>query len=213
MKRIHFSLKNPKKMNSLKVIKVLKEKKLLYFTPQDLHRIFGASNYAVSDFINRHVKSGLFTKIKNSLYILTETVPPKLVLANWIYRPSYISFETALSYYHIIPETIYTVFSAAPKASREYISLDTTFIYHRIKKELFFGYTVQKVNGFSFLIAEPEKAIADYLYFVHLRKKELSERIDLKKVKRKRTLDYVKKFSNKNIFELVERIYNQQTTH
>jgi predicted transcriptional regulator of viral defense system len=197
------------KLNSLKVAKILKEKDIFIFSPLDFQRMFGVSYYAAKNFINRHTSSGLFTKIKNKLYVLTDARPPKFVLANKIYEPSYISFETALSYYHIIPETIYTIFSATTKATREFEALDVLYVYHRIKKKLFFAYTSDKINGTNFLIAEPEKALVDFLYFVDLKKKNLIERIDLTKFKKKDIMKIATYFGRDSLVKLVNKLYGK----
>lgn len=196
------------KLNSLKVAQILKEKGIFFFTPLDFQRIFGVSFFASKNFIHRHTQTGLFIKVKNGLYVFSQNIPPKFVLANRIYQPSYISFESALSYYHIIPETIYTVFSATTKASRIFEALDTRCVYHRIKKELFFNYRAEKINGLTFLIAEPEKAVADYLYFVFLKKKSLNERIDLTGLSKKNIIRIARCYKKKEMLDLINKLYD-----
>ena len=197
------------KLNLLKVQKLLKEKGISIFTPLDFQRIFEVSFYSTKNFINRHISTGLFIKVRNGLYVFRENIPPKFVLANKLYQPSYISFESALSYYHIIPETIYSVFSATSKSSREFEALQTSFIYHRIKKKLFFGYVAKKMNGATCLIAEPEKALVDFLYFVDLRKKDLFERIDLKEIKKKDVVKIARFFKRDSLINLIDKIYDK----
>ncbi|HSW71384.1 MAG TPA: hypothetical protein VLH77_05335 [Gammaproteobacteria bacterium] len=46
--------------------------------------------------------------------------PHPFELAQYIYGPSYISLESALSFHKLIPETVYTVTSTTVKRSREF---------------------------------------------------------------------------------------------
>lgn len=177
------------------------------FTPSDFRRLFRVSGYAVKNYLNRNTRTGLFVKLKNGLYALQDSIPPKYAIANRLYAPSYISFESALSYYNIIPETVYTVFSAAPKASREFEILNTDFVYHRVKRTLYFGYSVLDVNGYAVQIAEPTKAVADYLYFVALGKKTLNDRMDLRSINRKKLENTVRAYRMTVLEELVESVY------
>jgi predicted transcriptional regulator of viral defense system len=204
---IHFLHKNREKLNSIKVRQVLRERGLIMFSPTDFRRLFDVSGYSVKNYLNRHLKSGLLVKLKNGLYCLREDIPPKYAIANRLYEPSYISFETALAYYHIIPETIYSIFSATPKASREYEAIGTDFIYHRLKRRLFFGYTIIDIGGCKVHMAEPAKAVADYLYFVALKKKTMNDRMDLKRIKRDTLSKIVRAYRNSAIDTLLESIY------
>jgi predicted transcriptional regulator of viral defense system len=209
MEQIHFLHKNMEKLNSIKVREKLRGKGLTMFTPMDFRRLFNVSGYSVKNYLNRHLKSGLLIKLKNGLYALRENIPPQYAIANRLYLPSYISFETALAYYHIIPETVYTVFSATPKASREFEAADTDYVYHRLKQRLFFGYTMVEIGGVKVQMAEPAKAVADYLYFVALKKKTLNDRMDLRGVKLRELSKIVRAFRIIAMNNLLESIHDK----
>lgn len=79
-------------------------------------------------------------------------------------HPSYVSLASALSYYQFIPEG---VFSTEAVTTVKTVAYDTTqgrFNYHRLKPGYFFGYTIARFDQYPVLIAEPEKAILDFLY-------------------------------------------------
>lgn len=89
-------------------------------------------------------------------------------MANFIYEPSYVSFESALSFYGILSHLKQ---SCLKNFDRK------TYKYYRLKKELFWGYLKEN----KYLIAEKEKALADQLYLaskglkkVHLEEYNLS---------------------------------------
>lgn len=86
-------------------------------------------------------------------------------IANKIYEPSYISLEMALSYYHLIPEGVFTVTSISSKKTQKFDTIFGTLVYHSIKNELMFGYTLKKIDNLTYKIADIEKAVLDFFYF------------------------------------------------
>lgn len=197
-----------RKLRPYYVVKKLKEKKIILFTPLEFKRVFGVSNYAVQWFIKTHTKKGLFVKIRSGLYMLADYPANHYLLANRLYQPSYISFDTALSFYGIIPETVYAITSATTKTTREFKADNVHFVYHKVKKEVYTGYKSIKYLDNTILIAEPEKALADYLYFVALGKRGLHyERLDLKKIKKTNLLRHIKIFKLPKMVKLVKEIY------
>jgi predicted transcriptional regulator of viral defense system len=84
------------------------------------------------------------------------------LIANHLYAPSYISMSSALRYYGLIPETVYTNQSMTIKHARKFPTPIGNFDYKYISKEAF-HIGVRSVNrdGYAFLIASPEKALCD----------------------------------------------------
>src|SRR3989338_3440091 len=66
----------------------------------------------------RLVRAGALIRLKRGLYALAHTQPDELVMANLIYRPSYVSLESALNYYGIIPDVVENVTSVSPVTSK-----------------------------------------------------------------------------------------------
>lgn len=197
-----------KKLSPIKVQRELIKRGILMFSPLEFRRIFDVTKNAANFFINYHLKKRFFVKIRNGLYMLADYPANHYLIANRLYEPSYISFDAALSFYGIIPETIYAVTSATTKATREFKADNIRFVYHKLKKEAYAGYKAIKHLDNTILMAEPEKALADYLYFVALKKRGLHyERLNLKKIKKTDLLSYVKLFKRPKMIELVEKIY------
>ena len=135
------------KLNRIKVEERLKASGLLVFNPREFKDFFGVSVNTASAFLKRNIKSCLFLKLRNGFYILKDSSPSLYLIANKLYQPSYISLEKALSYYGIIPETVYTITSITTKATREFATPRAIFSYQRIKKSAFIGYSPQKIEG------------------------------------------------------------------
>jgi len=121
---------------------------------------------------------------------------------------SYISFDTALSYHSIIPESVYTIYSATPKSTREFVITDIRFMYHRIKKSVYVGYEPVQYQNTTILMASAEKALADYLYFVIIKKRTLQyERLALERIDRKKMFSFIKLYGKTSLEDLVTEIY------
>ena len=106
-------------------------------------------------------------KIINRWYIFSDAGLDERLLyliANRICSPSYVSFESALSFYRMIPEGVYTITSATTLKTKLFSSKAGTFNFRHIRPGLMFGYTLIDLQGQHFKMAEPEKVVLDYLY-------------------------------------------------
>lgn len=197
-----------KKLKRVEVEEKLKLLGLEVFTPLEFNNIFHISRAIGSVFISRNLgKGGIFIKLRNGLYAIKDAAPSQFFIANKLYEPSYISLSSALSYYGIIPETVYACTSVTTKISRELATPKGNFIYQRIKKSAFTGYGLRLIDKEKVLIAEPEKALADYLYFVDLKRVSLNDRLDLNHIKKTELITQVKLFKRPGMFKLVDEIY------
>lgn len=198
------------KLNRLLVEKKLKSVGLLVFTPREFQGFFGVSLKTAKGFISRNCKSGLFFKLRNGYYTVADSNPSLFFIANKLYQPSYISLEKALSYYGVIPETIYTITSVTTKTTSEFVTPRGAFSYQKIKKRVFSGYDSISIEGQTILLARAEKALADYLYFVDLKKISLNDRLYLKKLNKNKVIAFLKLFERQSLIKLIERIYAEQ---
>jgi len=194
-----------RKLKPIYVQQYLQAKGVRLFSPSDFQRVFGVSLRATQEFIKDHCDD-LFLKVRNGLYTLRIDQPRDEVVANRLYAPSYISFEYALSRYGIIPESVYTITSATTRITREFIVNNKSFTYSHIKKQVYRGYKTEKIGGMTVLMAEPEKALVDYLYFVSLKRKTLIERLNVRDIKKKSVVKYAKLFGRKSLIKLVKEI-------
>lgn len=121
-----------------------------------------------SNKISRMVENQEIFPIVRGLYSTERSIPGQYLAAS-IYRPSYLSFEYALCYWNLIPEAVYAYTSATfdKKKKKKFKTLFGLFLYRDIPKLAYpFGIKIVFENKFSFLIAEPEKAICDKLYTI-----------------------------------------------
>ncbi|MFT4204929.1 MAG: hypothetical protein QM610_13580 [Chitinophagaceae bacterium] len=161
--------------------------------------------------LNEWQQKGYITKLINGRYIFNSILVDESVLfqmANILLHPSYVSLESALSYYHFIPEQSFSVTSITTQKTKSYTTPKGNFNYQSVKEPLYFGYKVLQTSSRPILIAEPEKAILDLLYLQsNLNNKEALEALRLNNEELK-TLDYQKMGTYLKLFDssaLVER--------
>lgn len=147
-----------------------KEKiKNLPFFGSDAVEIFSLSPKAMRNQLTRWKKQGRLLELKRGLYALAkserQTPLSREVAAGSIYQPSYISLESALSRYKLIPEKVTALTSVTTRKTKKFTNPEGVFIYRHLKTALYFGFVSKKDEyGFPYLLAEPEKALLDYLY-------------------------------------------------
>ncbi|MCK5216018.1 MAG: hypothetical protein KAR05_11780 [Candidatus Omnitrophica bacterium] len=143
--------------------------KFYIFSFEDVLSVFpNEQNNSIKKALYRWKKKGRIQSLKKGLYELSypkDFFVPDLYVANKLYYPSYISLETALSNYSIIPEVAMAVTSITTKPTRSFKNKHGLFTFRTIKTDAFCGYYVEKHRNLEILIAEPEKALIDYIYF------------------------------------------------
>ncbi|MCX6026615.1 MAG: type IV toxin-antitoxin system AbiEi family antitoxin domain-containing protein [Chloroflexi bacterium] len=184
----------------------LRDAGLSLFTPQDLANLLGGSVISLRFLVTRAVKRGDILKLRRGLYALTSPPPGDLQLANALYRPSYVSFGFALSYYHLIPEAAYAVTSATPRATSSFNALGKRFVYHHLRPRVFTGFRAERVQNQTVWIAEPEKALVDVLYFALLGKLGRPERLDTSGLSERKMQAFARLFGRKDLMEAIRQL-------
>ena len=119
--------------------------------------------------INRDVKNGKLFPLVKGIY---ETDPNAFApyLAQFIYGPSYISFDFVLHYQNLIPEVVYNTVTCATfnkKKVKTYTNRFGTFIYRDVPSAVFnLGVMVMNEGTYTYQVATPEKALCDKLYTI-----------------------------------------------
>ncbi len=116
--------------------------------------------------LGRMVENGEIIRLRRGLYETDPTTTPFLV-ANEIFGPSYISFESALSWYGVIPEEVVSITSATcnKRRSAEFTNPLGTFRYKDVPARVFeIGVQEWEMYDRKCKIATKEKAVCDKLY-------------------------------------------------
>ena len=177
------------------------------FTVEDLRTYLDVDRNTLSVILNYMVRKGKINRIFRGKYTVYRD--PEF-LAPYIYYPSYISIFYALHLYGVIeqvPRAIHVVTTRRP-VSKELILFDETIVFFRIKPELFFGYQRRNIGSHTTLVATPEKALLDAIYFYGPSILEVGT-IHLEELDPQRLL-YYSKFFPKRIRKLIKRIVPSQ---
>lgn len=119
------------------------------------------------DKINELVKQDILIPVKRGIYFpganLNLERPELFLLANHLLGPSYVSMESALSYWAFIPERVFEISSVTIRKKKIYNTQIGRFSYTPIPLP-YYSFGIQKValtKKQTILIASPEKALCD----------------------------------------------------
>lgn len=134
-----------------------------------------------NDKISELLKSKELISIRRGLYIIGPKMdlpsPEPFLIANHLRGPSYVSLESALSYWNMIPERAYEVSSVTIKTKKLYKTPVGRFSYQQLKTP-YYSYGIKNIEYSpkqSILIASREKALCDKIV--------LTPKINLRSIK------------------------------
>ena len=121
------------------------------------------------DKITALLRGGVIVRVKKGIYVFGQRYArrpfSREVLANMIYGPSYVSLEYALHYHGLIPERVEAVTSVSVGRNRRFTTPVGLFLYRTAPLKAYqVGIDQAEVDGRTFLIATPEKALCDKIY-------------------------------------------------
>jgi predicted transcriptional regulator of viral defense system len=125
------------------------------------------------DYLRRQlsgwVRAGKIWQLRRGLYALAppfqKSAPHPFLVANQMVSGSYVSLQSALACYGLIPEYVPVITSVTTQRPGEWDNPVGHFTYRHVQADLFFGYHHLEVdNGQSAFIASPEKALLDLVY-------------------------------------------------
>lgn len=190
--------------STIEIIKILKQKEISLFTLSDFAKIFAIDNsQTLYKKIARLEEKQIIQKLIKGKYQFLLAKTNDFYLANFLYSPSYISLESALSFHSIITDFSYQLTSLTPKPTKTIEINEKEYKYTHITPALFWGYEKRE----NFLLAEPEKAFLDYIYLATkgLRNPFFDE-MDLSKLDHNKLELYAQKFHNQSISKMLKKL-------
>ncbi len=167
-----------------------------YFSLRDIEKISSMDIGGLKVSLNRLVKREELTRISHGLYTMDVAALDFEKIACEIYRPAYVSFESALAMHNVLSQKPLHITLASTNRSKKIRLGDRLAIYHHLKRDLFWGF----VRYGDHLLAEPEKAFLDLAYlsskgYAHFDFEEMNlELLNKKKLER-----YCRKFCKAGI--------------
>lgn len=190
-------------LSDIKIINLLQEKEIYLFGTDDFARIFKISNRnTLHKRLQRLTYRGVIKRLRQGEYSLATDKVHDFSVANFVYQPSYISLESALSYYGIITGITYAITSITVKKAVELEIDKASFSYAQVSSRFYWGY--QKID--NYLIAEPAKAMLDWLYLGYkgLRKTEMDE-VDYVSLDKSMVIHYARLLNNNSFIKFVRQ--------
>lgn len=166
----HFLTVLSKNNNVMKQLENLQNIPRPFLTDIELESLLDGTPDSRHSRVKRLIKQGKLIHVRRGLYCLTEKLgyfvkPHPFELAHFIYSPSYISLESALSYHKLIPEAVYTITSVCIKRSKEFRTPLGIFSYEHLPSNNFYTQVeLITTDSYKFFMAKPWKAICDYVY-------------------------------------------------
>jgi predicted transcriptional regulator of viral defense system len=149
---------------------VLRDHPHPYLTDIELRSLLDGTPNSRYGKVKRMLAQGKLLHVRRGLYCITKEIgytklPHSFALAQYIYGPSFISLESALSYHGLIPEAVYTTTSACGRRSKEFDTPLGIFSFQQVPLQNLYTQVLRvDENGNQFFIAKPWRAICDYVY-------------------------------------------------
>jgi len=119
------------------------------------------------DKLGALVKTGDLIQLRKGLYMtsteIDEVTADPFLIANHLYGPSYVSLDSALSYWGLIPERVYQITSVCFKSSKSINAAGHRYRFQHVPADYYaLGIqTVARTPTQQVLMASPEKALCD----------------------------------------------------
>ncbi len=140
------------------------------FSYSAINNVLSGSAHRKQALIKRAIAQQEIIHLRRGLYCLSQKYRRKPLdlfsVAQQLYGPSYISFESALSYHGWIPESVPVIASACVPRSKDLTTPLGVFSFDRVPSRIFYQHvaTVPSPSGAHFFMATPLKAVMDYVY-------------------------------------------------
>ncbi|MFZ3080461.1 MAG: hypothetical protein WA109_12340 [Bellilinea sp.] len=118
--------------------------------------------------LTRWVNSGRLYQLRRGLYSIAppyqKVRPHPFLVANRLQRASYVSLQSALALYGLIPESVNITVSVTAGRPERLVNPLGIFEFRHIKSNLLYGYQMTDLGGQNALVATPTKALLDLVY-------------------------------------------------
>jgi hypothetical protein len=119
--------------------------------------------------LTRWTKARHLYQLRRGLYALAppyqKTKPHPFVIANRMAGGSYISCQSALAFYGVIPESVPTIVSVCADRPRRWDTPLGSYLFRHLSAKYIFGYRLLELDDRQqAFVATPEKALLDLIY-------------------------------------------------
>ena len=120
---------------------------------------------SVSKALSRLADRGLLSRVAEGIYLnklVRDSAPEDFIK---LLRPnSYVSLESALSHWGLSTQSPVALTCVTTGKPKEHRAPEFTITFRTISKRLFWGFIEKQTRYSNYAIAEPEKALLDWIY-------------------------------------------------
>lgn len=178
-----------------------------FYDSKDLSVFLNLEGRNLENTIKKLIDENVIMQLERDKYYVASKTPSEMQIAYFLYNPSYISFETALNYYGVLSQFPTTITSVTTKKTKNKTVEGREYTYSHINKSYFTGY--EKKDGF--LIATPEKALVDQMYFSlkSLKSLENIDEYDMSNINKDKAIEYAKQIQSISRAKIIEMLDKQ----
>lgn len=162
----------------------------------ELARKYKIGPIAVSQALARQQQRGLVEHIGKKIYfnfLASDASPRELV--NVLRTKAYVSLEMALREYGISTQSPRAVTCVTTERPRVFKGRTIRIVYRSISPQLYWGFIQKQTRYGSYQLAEPEKAILDFVYLaLQGGIAPALDELEFKRVSRSKLVDYAHRF-------------------
>ena len=131
----------------------------------ELARRHKLSHAVVRNALRRYEQQRLVERVSSKIYInhLNQQFSPR-DLVNILRPKSYISLESVMVEKGVTTQSPSVLTCVTPGYPQSFRTKSTGIVYRKISPELYWGYEQKATRFNKYLIAEPEKALLDWIY-------------------------------------------------
>jgi predicted transcriptional regulator of viral defense system len=146
--------------------------------------------------LSRLADRGLLSRVAKGIYVnrlVRDSAPENFIK---LLRPnSYVSLESALGHWGLSTQSSVALTCVTTGKPREYRTPEFTIVFRTISKRLYWGFTEKQTRYSKYAIAEPEKALLDWIYLsMQAGLKPSLDEIEFKSIDRQRLAKYAVKY-------------------
>jgi predicted transcriptional regulator of viral defense system len=171
----------------------------------ELARKYGVIPPAVTQALARQEQKGLVQHVSNKVYFnwLAQDGSPR-DLVNVLRNEAYVSLESGLREYGISTQSPRTLTCVTTERPKEFKAGNIAIGYRSITPRLYWGFARKTTRYGSYLLAEPEKAILDWIYLgLQNGTAPALDELDFGSVDRQKLLNYARRFPSSTYLHLL----------
>ncbi|HKK09358.1 MAG TPA: hypothetical protein VJ939_00910 [Bacteroidales bacterium] len=150
-------------MDFYTLYRTLEEFNLEIFTLNDVIKITGQKKDVVTSSLSRWVKQGKVVRLKNQYYSLKD-IETKFLYQK-LFKNTYVGLHAALEYYESTTQRFNNLDLVTKNILKDQMIGNVRVNFHKVKKDLFFGFEKIRISNTEIFISNIEKTIIDCTYF------------------------------------------------